>query len=37
MNELNGCNMLDSHVKLDGTLDLGGFYIDERSQLHYMI
>jgi hypothetical protein len=37
MNELNAYNMLDYYVKLDGMLNLGGFYIDERSQLHYMI
>jgi hypothetical protein len=37
MNELNGCNVLDYYVKLDGMLNLGGSYIDEGSQLHYMI
>jgi hypothetical protein len=37
MNELIGCNMLDYYIKLDGMLNLGSFYIDEKSQLHYMI
>jgi hypothetical protein len=37
MNEFNGCNMLDYYVKLDGMFNLGGSYIDEGSQLHYMI